>query len=148
MTKCAFSWKFACYEAFRLQRSLIAFAYSAVAAHGVCGGVDWGLWLTEIASRGRTTIEAQARSDGLRLLRTINDTQAHGEEGARADPTRAAHEAGLDVGSERYQDAMAYLIEQAALLGDEHTAFDAGDQHPHGYASYFFTRRAVKLLEG
>jgi hypothetical protein len=86
----------------------------------------------------RTTIEAQARSDGLRLLRTINDTQAHGQEGARADPTRAAHEAGLDVGSERYQ---------AALLADEHTAFDVGDQHPHGYASYFFTRRAVKLLE-
>jgi hypothetical protein len=42
---------------------------------------------------------------------------------------------------------MAYLIEQAALLGDEHTAFDVGDQHPHGYASYFFTRRAAKLLE-
>jgi hypothetical protein len=80
-------------------------------------------------------------------IRTINDTQAHGQEGARADPTRAAHEAGLDVGSERYQGAMAYLIEQAALLADEHTAFDVGDQHPHGYASYFFTRRAVKLLE-
>jgi hypothetical protein len=43
---------------------------------------------------------------------------------------------------------MAYLIEQAALLGDEHTAFGVGAQHPHGYASYFFTRRAVKLLEG
>ena len=42
---------------------------------------------------------------------------------------------------------MAYLIEQAALLADEHTAFDVGDQHPHGYASYIFTRRAVKLLE-
>ena len=104
----------------------------SLTAHGVCGGVDWGLWLTEIPSRGRTTIEPQARSDGLRLLRTINDTHTHGEEGARADPTRAAHEAGLDVGSERYQDAMAYLIEQAALLGDEHTAFDVGDQHPHG----------------
>ena len=65
-----------------------------------------------------------------------------------ADPTRAAHEAGLDVGSERYQAAIAYLIEEAALLGDEHTAFDVGDQHPHAYASYFFTRRAVKLLEG
>jgi hypothetical protein len=100
------------------------------------------------ASRRRTTIEAQARSDGLRLLRIIDDTQAHGEEGTRADPTRAAHEAGLDVGSERFQDAMAYLIEQAALLGDEHTAFDVGDQHLHGYASYVFTRRAVKLLEG
>jgi len=42
---------------------------------------------------------------------------------------------------------MAYLIEQGALLADEHTAFDVGDQHPRGYASYFFSRRAVKLLE-
>jgi hypothetical protein len=101
-------------------------------------------------STERTIIRARARSDGLRLLRTINQTQAYGEEGARADPTRAAHQAGLDVGSERYQDAMAYLIEQAALLGDAHMAFgdDVGDQHPHGYASYFFTRRALALLEG
>jgi hypothetical protein len=43
---------------------------------------------------------------------------------------------------------MAYLIEEAALLADENTAFDVGGQHPHGYASYHFTRRAVKLLEG
>jgi hypothetical protein len=119
--------KFACYGAFRLHRSL--------AARGVCGGVDWGLWLTEIASRGRTTIEAQARSDGLRLLRIINDTQAHSQEGARADPTRAAHEAGLDGGSERYQDAMAYHIEQAALQGDglgtvRWTPEGCGDEDP------------------
>ena len=100
------------------------------------------------ASRRTITIEAQAKSDGLRLLRTLNDTQAHGEEGVRADPTRAAHQAGLDVGSKRYEYATANLIEEAALLGDEHTAFDVGDQHPHGYATYFFTRRAVKLLEG
>jgi hypothetical protein len=103
-----------------------------------------------VSTEERITIQAQARSDGLRLLRTINDTQAHGQEGARADPTRAAQEAGLDVGSLRYQDAMAYLIEQAALLGDAHITFgdDVGDQHPHGYASYFFTRRALVLLEG
>ncbi len=97
----------------------------------------------------RITIQAQASSDGLQLLRTINDTQAHGQEGARAQPTRAAQEAGLEVGSERYQDPMAYLVEQAALLGDAHITFDddVGDQHPHGYAFYFFTRRALVLLE-
>jgi hypothetical protein len=105
------------------------------------------LWKGKESEQRRTTIEAQARSNGLRLLRIINDTQTYGEEGARADPTRAAHEAGLDVGSERYQDAMAYLIEEAALLADENTAFDVvGDQHPHGYAAYHFTGRAVKLL--
>jgi hypothetical protein len=101
-------------------------------------------------STQRSPIQARARSDGLRLLRAINDTQAHGQEGTRADPSRAAHEAGLDLGSERYEDALAYLIEQAALLGEAQMAFgdDVGDQHPHGYASYFFTRRALKLLEG
>jgi hypothetical protein len=25
---------------------------------------------------------------------------------------------------------------------------DVGDQHPHGYAFYFFTRQALVLLEG
>jgi hypothetical protein len=99
----------------------------------------------------RTTITSQAKSDGLQLLRAIDATQAHGQEGARVDPSRAAHEAGLDVGdvgSDRYHHALGYLLEKAALLGDEHTAFDVGDQHPHGYALYFFTRQAVKLLEG
>ncbi|CAA9414242.1 hypothetical protein AVDCRST_MAG82-996 [uncultured Rubrobacteraceae bacterium] len=92
-------------------------------------------------------MQSRARIDGLRLLGVINDTQAPGEEGARADPTRAANEAGLEVGSERYQEAMAYLLVEAALLGDEHTAFDdEGDQHAHGYASYFFTGRALDLL--
>ena len=87
----------------------------------------------------------------MRLLRATNETQAHGQEGARVDPSRAAHEAGLDVGdvgSDRYHHALGYLLEEAALLGDEHTAFDVGDEHPHGYALYFFTRQAVKLLEG
>ena len=90
----------------------------------------------------------RTRNDALRLLRAINDAQTHGEEGARADPARAAHEAGLEVGSERYRKAMSYLIEEAALLGDEHTAFDEErDQHAHGYASYVFTGRALELLE-
>jgi hypothetical protein len=100
----------------------------------------------------RTAITPQAKSDGLQLLRAINETQAHGQEGARVDPSRAAHAAGLDVGdvgSERYHHALGYLLEEAALVGDEHTAFeDEGDQHAHGYALYFFTRRAVRLLQG
>jgi hypothetical protein len=77
-------------------------------------------------STQRSTIqEARARSDGLRLLKAINDTQAHGEEGARADPSRAAHEAGLEVGSLGYEDAHAYLIEQGALLWERRTCSSA-----------------------
>ena len=74
-------------------------------------------------------------NDALRLLRAINDAQTHGQEGARADPARAAHEAGLQVGSERYRGAMAYLLEEES------------DQHAHGYASYLFTERALERLE-
>ena len=96
-------------------------------------------------------VKTQAKSDGLRPLRAIDSTQAHGQEGARVDPTRAAHEAGLDVGdvgSDRYHRALGYLLEEGALVGDDHTAFDVGEEHPHGYALYFFTRRALQLLEG
>ena len=93
-------------------------------------------------------MKSRARADGLRLLAAINATQARGEEGARADPTRAAQEVGLEVGSERYRGALAYLLEEAVLLGEEHTAIDdEHDQHAHGYASYFFTGRALALLK-
>jgi hypothetical protein len=101
--------------------------------------------------RRRTSIKTQAKSDGLQLLRAIDETQAHGQEGARVDPTRAAQDAGLDVGdvgSDRYHHALGYLLEEGALLRDEHTATRAGAGQHHGYALYFFTRRAVKLLEG
>ena len=67
------------------------------------------------------------------------------------DPTRVAHEAGLDggdVGSDRYHRALGYLVEEGALVGDEHTATQTGDRQAHGYALYFFTQRAVQLLEG
>ena len=96
-------------------------------------------------------IKFRAKSDGLRLLRAIDATQAHGKGGGRADPTRAAQEAGLDVGdvgSDRYHRALGYLREQTALVGDEHTATRAGAGQHHGYAAYFFTRRGLKMLEG
>ena len=101
-------------------------------------------------STEREAIQAQIRSDGLRLLRTINVTQAHGQEGARVYPPGAAQEAGLEVGSERYEAAMAYLVEQAALRKDERMAFDDddGDRHLRGYGLYIFTSRALKLLDG
>ncbi len=99
----------------------------------------------------RIGVKTQAKSDGLQLLRAIDATQAHGQEETKVDPTRAAHEAGLDVGdvgSDRYHHALGYLGEEGALVGDEHTATQTGDRQAHGYALYFFTRRALELLEG
>ncbi len=91
-----------------------------------------------------------AKTDALRLLRCINDTQAKGREGARVDPPRAAQEVGLEVGSERYHAALGYLAEEGALLGDEHTEMHTEEvegPQPHAYAVYLFTERAVVLLE-
>jgi hypothetical protein len=91
-----------------------------------------------------------AKTDALRLLRCINDTQARGREGARVDPPRAAQEVGLEVGSERYHAALGYLAEEGALLGDEHTEMHTEEvegPQPHAYAVYLFTERAVVLLE-
>jgi hypothetical protein len=91
-----------------------------------------------------------AKTDALRLLRCINDTQAKGREDARVDPPRAAQEVGLEVGSERYHDALGYLAEEGALLGDEHTEMHTEEvegPQPHAYAVYLFTERAVVLLE-
>jgi hypothetical protein len=90
-----------------------------------------------------------AKSDGLRLLRCINDTQAHGREGARVDPSRAAQEIGLEVGSERYHDTLGYLAREDALVGDEHTEMHTEEvegPQPRAYAIYLFTERAVYLL--
>ena len=98
-----------------------------------------------------SAIKTRAKSDGLRLLRAIDSTQAHGQGGVRTDPNRAAHDAGLDVGdvgSDRYHRALGYLRGESALVGDEHTATRAGAGQHHGYAAYFFTRQGVRLLEG
>ena len=67
------------------------------------------------------------------------------------DPTRATQEGGLDVndvGSERYHHALGYLLEEGALVGNEHTATEGGAEQHDGYALYFFTRGALKLLDG
>jgi hypothetical protein len=77
--------------------------------------------------------KTRAKSVGLQLLRAINTTQAHGQEGVRAAPSRVAHETGLnlgDVGSERYHHALGYLVEKTALVGNEHTAGSSSSGQP------------------
>jgi hypothetical protein len=109
------------------------------------------LWRgTRTLRKGRLSVTHPAKTDALRLLRCIHDTQAKGRQGARVDPPRAAKEIGLEVGSERYHDALGYLAEEGALLGDEHTELhieEVEGPQPHAYAAYLFTERAVVLLE-
>jgi hypothetical protein len=98
----------------------------------------------------RSDMEARTRSDALRLLRCIHDTQAPREADTRVDPPRAAQEAGLEVGSERYHSALLHLLDEGALVGDEHTKMHTEEverPQPHAYAVYLFTERALVLLE-
>ena len=53
---------------------------------------------------------AGARSDALRLLRSINMTQSHSSIGARVLPAAAAREAWLELGIDRYDEALWYLL--------------------------------------
>src|SRR3712207_4606725 len=99
---------------------------------------------------GRSNMDDRTRSDALRLLRCIHDTQAPREADGRVDPPRAAQEAGLEVGSDRYHAALLHLLDEGALVGDEHTEMHTEDvegPQPHAYAIYLFTERALMLLE-
>ena len=84
---------------------------------------------------------AQAKSDGLQLLRAINATQAHGQEGSRVDPTRAAHEAGLDVG-----DVGSSM--RPRWWGTSTRRPRRAPSNTTATPSTSFPRRALKLLEG
>jgi hypothetical protein len=68
----------------------------------------------------------QARSDGLRLLRVMNET-----------PVTPAI-AGLEEGSDRYDEAMRFLHNEGAE--DEQFSAAVGD-YEHGSSAYGIARR-------
>ena len=65
----------------------------------------------------RYSASPEIRRDALRLLTVINETQAHGNVGARVIPSDAADEAGLKLGTKRYVEALWLLIDEEALVG-------------------------------
>jgi hypothetical protein len=87
-----------------------------------------------------------ARNDALRLLRVINMTQSHGSVGARVIPVEAAREAWLEPETERYDEALWYLLWQGALAADVDMLAAPVDR-PFGYSSYILTAAAVRMLE-
>jgi hypothetical protein len=87
-----------------------------------------------------------ARNDAVRLLRVINMTQSHGSVGARVVPVEAAREAWLEPETDRYDEALWYLLWQGALAADvDMLAVRVG--RPFGYSSYILTSAAVRMLE-
>lgn len=83
----------------------------------------------------------QAKSDGLRLLRVVNETQARGSENAPVTPASAARTAGLDLDSDRYDKALQFLWDEGAFGGA------AMGDYTHGGSPYRITRRGFELLK-
>jgi hypothetical protein len=73
-------------------------------------------------------------------------SQSHGSVGSRVVPAAAARAAWLEPGTERYDEALWYLLWQGALAADESVlAVPIG--RPFGFSSYVLTKTAVRMLE-
>jgi hypothetical protein len=86
-----------------------------------------------------------------RLLRALNENQAHGREGAAVKPgEQEASDAGLRPGSHLYRAAVWWLLDNDALVPDreanERLRNAAGAQH-HDFA-FRLTRRGLDMLRG
>ena len=91
-------------------------------------------------------MHTHTRSDALRLLRALNMSQSHGSVGAKVWPFVAARDAGLRPATERYDEALWYLLWQGALAADDRVLGVAAEM-PFGYSSYALTATAVRMLE-
>ena len=94
-----------------------------------------------------TNVEEAAR----RLLRTLNEHQAHDHEGATVQlGDREAQDAGLRPGSALYRAAVWWLLDVGAMVPDEeankHLRNTAGAQHL-GFA-FKITRHGLDILRG
>ena len=92
-------------------------------------------------------VEGAAR----RLLRVLNENQAHGREGAVVGlGEEEARDAGLRPGSHLYRAAVWWLLDNDALVSDreanERLRNTVGAQH-HDFA-FRLTRRGLDMLRG
>ena len=92
-------------------------------------------------------VEGAAR----RLLRALNENQAHGREGAAVKPAEEeARDAGLRPGSHLYRAAVWWLLDNDALVPDREANArvknTVGAQH-HDFA-FRLTRHGLDMLRG
>ena len=90
-------------------------------------------------------VEGAAR----RLLRALNENQAHGREGAVVEPgEQEAHDAGLRPESILYRSAVWWLLDKGALVPDrkanERARNAAGAQHRD--FAFKITRGGLNML--
>ncbi|MDQ3912800.1 MAG: hypothetical protein M3305_13725 [Actinomycetota bacterium] len=88
----------------------------------------------------------RARSDGLRLLRVMDETQARGSDKVPVTPALAAQTAGLEEGSDRYDEAMKFLREEGAVVEDDRFSEAVGD-YEHGGSAFRIAQRGFEMLK-
>lgn len=92
---------------------------------------------------------ADVEGAAMRLLRALNDNQAHDREAAEVEPgEQEAKDAGLRPGSILYRSAIWWLLDMGALVPDqeanERLRNAAGAQH-HDFA-FKITRDGLDML--
>ena len=86
-----------------------------------------------------------------RLLRALNENQAHGREGAVVEPgEQEARDAGLRPGSSLYRAAVWWLLDKGALVPDREANARARNAAgaQHGDFAFRLTRRGLEMLRG
>ena len=94
---------------------------------------------------------ADVEGAAQRLLRALNENQAHGREGAVVEPgDQEARDAGLRPGSTLYRAAVWWLLDKEALVPDreanERLRNAAGAQHRD--FTFKITRRGLDMVRG
>jgi hypothetical protein len=94
---------------------------------------------------------AEVEEAARRLLRALNENQAHGREGAVVKPVEEeARDVGLRPGSHLYRAAVWWLLDKGTLVPDreanERLRNTVGAQH-HDFA-FRLTRHGLDMLRG
>jgi hypothetical protein len=92
-------------------------------------------------------VEVAAR----RLLRAMNENQAHGREGAAVEPgEQEARDAGLRPGSSPYRAAVWWLLDKGALVPDREANARARNAAGAQHRDFAFriTRHGLDMLRG
>ena len=84
--------------------------------------------------------------DAARLLRAMNARQAHGRVGSVVLPSAVARYAGLELGTERYEEAVWAPLVAGALAVDGCLLPGAAGRLPFGRAPYRLAPEALRLL--
>ncbi|MGH3148826.1 MAG: hypothetical protein ACRDTR_23855 [Rubrobacter sp.] len=92
-------------------------------------------------------MSVHAEGDAARLLRAINAEQAHGRVGSLVFAFCAARSAGLEPGSERYEEALWRLVWEGALVVDGCVPVEVAARLPFGRAPYRLAPAAMRMLD-